>query len=313
MKHFAHYLKNYLEACVGFKFLLLPFVLVGAITVVAVRAENEGIVTSPCVGQLSGRPPEQFQNGAAAATVVLSTEAAGLAVDPWGDLFVSNASSVVAWRRFVEVSVTRMLLDAHDTIAELLCRLDGTVGIAGSPLDFAFGDLRGIAANARGDIYVAQNSVGAGVVRRRVIYRVSAADAAVTIFAGDPTRTDSSSSGDGGLATSANLVAPFGLAVHPITQDVYITQYVLYNRVTPQVNLRFQCRLHQGGCIRRIEVVNFTISTVAGQCGDPAPPLFEDYDGINATSAHLFLPTYLSIALDGSVYWIDSGKTCCTP
>ena len=99
----------------------------------------------------------------------------------------------------------------------------------------------------------------------------------IRTYAGNGT---SGFSGDGGPATSAQLSVPYGVAVHPITGDLYIAD---------TMNHRIRMVSPSG-----------TITTVAGN-GTPG----YSGDGGPATSAQLNGPTSVAIGNDASLYIAD--------
>ena len=107
------------------------------------------------------------------------------------------------------------------------------------------GDLFAVAADSSGNFYLADSYYN-------VVYKMSGST--TTVFAG--TYTVSGYSGDGGIATSATLNRPQGLALS--SKDLYIVDA-------------------GNGRIRRVDLNSNTISTVAGTgqgfyTGDTAPP-----------------------------------------
>ena len=79
---------------------------------------------------------------------------------------------------------------------------------------FPLGEVEGIAKDAAGNLYVADSG-------NDIVVRITAAGA-LTVVAGNGTQ---GYSGDGGSATSAQLNSPRGVAIHPTTGDLYISDY----------------------------------------------------------------------------------------
>ncbi len=128
-----------------------------------------------------------------------------------------------------------------------------------------------VAFDAAGNLYIAER--GANLIRR-----VDGAGI-ITVFAGNGVQ---GFSGDGGLASSASLDSPRGLAVGP-GNTLYIAD-------------THNCR------IRSVDLSTRLISTFAGTgaCGGSG-------DGGPATQAELDRPTALATGTDGALYVADTG------
>jgi len=95
-------------------------------------------------------------------------------------------------------------------------------------------------------------------------------------------------SGDGGPATSALLHFPWGVAVSPITGDLYVADT-------------------DNHCVRKIEISTGDISTFAGTCQSGA----YSGDGGPATSAELYYPRGVAVSpITGDVYVADTDNSC---
>ena len=129
----------------------------------------------------------------------------------------------------------------------------------------------GIAVDSAGNVYVADQN-------NHRIRRVSAAGT-ISTFAGTGT---GGFSGDGGMATSAQLGAPRGVAVDG-SGNVYIAD-------------------HNNHRVRRVSAAG-TISTFAGT-GTPS----RNFDTGTATSIHLHDPTDVAVDPDGNVYIMDQNN-----
>ncbi|MCL4421652.1 MAG: IPT/TIG domain-containing protein [Actinobacteria bacterium] len=151
---------------------------------------------------------------------------------------------------------------------------DGTCGYSGDGGPATSAELdqpRGLAVSSAGDLYIADTS-------NCVIREVDSAGT-ITTVAGDGT---CGYSGDGGPATSAELLGPTGLAMGPGGQ-LYIAD--------------------TSNCVIREVDSAGTITTVAGDgtCGYSG-------DGGPATSAELNDPAGLSVSSDGDVFLADTGN-----
>jgi sugar lactone lactonase YvrE len=147
-----------------------------------------------------------------------------MVVGPNGDLFVLEVgSSLPGGGSYIFPRLLRITPDG------MVARVAGT-GNSGDPqqgakaIEAPFNLPRGVAVDARGNIYVADQRGN----------RVSMIDASgvITTFAGTGT---AGNSGDGGKAAEAQLSAPRGVAVDPTDGTVYIadTGNALIRRVAP--------------------------------------------------------------------------------
>jgi sugar lactone lactonase YvrE len=102
----------------------------------------------------------------------------------------------------------------------------------------------------------------------------------LSVFAGKGT---ASHTGDGGLATAANISAPRDLAIDP-QGNVFI--------------------LEQGyNCVRRVDAVTGIITTYAGVATTTSTP--DSGDGGPATSAYLYGPRAIALDAAGNLYIVD--------
>jgi hypothetical protein len=138
----------------------------------------------------------------------------------------------------------------------------------------------GIAVDANGDVYIADRD-------NSVVHKVNVTTGIITTVAG--TFGVASSTGDGGLATSATLLSPHRLAV-----DAHGNIYIEENDDSGS-----------GSTIRMVDAVTGKISTIAGpgvtgsgangSIGYPA-------DGTAATSAWIYNPYGVTLDAQGNVY-----------
>ncbi len=133
-----------------------------------------------------------------------------------------------------------------------------------------------VVVDAAGNLYIADS------VHNR-IREVNATTGIITTVAGDG---NAGITGDGGLATSANLNFPAGLAIDG-AGNLYIADSNIH-------------------VIRRVDAVTGIITTVAGVIGNPG----YTGDGGAATSAELNTPEGIALDNNGNLYIADSLNNC---
>ena len=134
------------------------------------------------------------------------TDYGGIAVNPsTGTVYFTDPNGVCL--KAVTVATLNVVTVAGNGIY-------GNAGDGGIATEASFGMLSGVAVNTTtGDIYIADSNYN-------VIRVVNIITGIINTVAG----TGSTGySGDGGLATSANLYSPTGISVHPTTGIVYIS------------------------------------------------------------------------------------------
>ena len=187
-----------------------------------------------------------------------------VAVDASGNLFIADSSNHRVRR-----------LDAATGVITTVAG-DGTSGFSGDggPATSASLNLpRGVAVDASGNLIIAD------FLNSR-IRRVDAATGVITTVAGDGAP---GFSGEGGLATSARLYFPYGVAVDA-SGNLFIAD---------RSNHR----------VRRVDAATGIITTVAGDgtsgfSGDGGP----------ATSASLYFPSGVAVGASGNLFIADSSN-----
>jgi sugar lactone lactonase YvrE len=153
----------------------------------------------------------------------------------------------------------------------------------GGPAHLAnLGQLGGVAVDADGNQYVADISLN--------IVRKISVGGEITLFAGTPgtpCNNPVAACGDGGLATSAQLKAPIGLATDS-SGNVYIVD-------------------RDDERVRMVSAADGKISTFAGDGTTCSTPTDACGDGGNATSAQLNTPAGLAVDEHDNVYIADEG------
>ncbi len=194
------------------------------------------------------------------------------------------------WRVAIDARGDIYIPDTEDSVIREVDGLTGVVNtIAGTAGSFGYTPDGAPAINALLDspLTVAVDYAGNlffGDQVQFIVQRIDASSGILTTVAGTP--ASSGYSGDGGLATSAQLNCPWGLAVDG-TANLYIED---------------SC----SNVIRKVNASTGIISTVAGQ----GPPATYGYagDGGPATSALLDDPEGLAVDDAGNIYIADSSN-----
>ncbi len=214
----------------------------------------------------SGGPP----SGQAATEAVLQLPY-GVVVDPSGNLYISDQTTLVIYKVNAASGgdITIFAGGGSDQT--------NTNGV--SPTSVLLSLPAGLAVDSSGDIYFADSG-------QNVIREVKTTGLIYTI-AGNPS-APAGYSGDTGPATSASLSGPSGIAIDS-ANNLYIAD--ANNNVIREVNA-------QG-----------IITTVAGNsnlCSDPTSPCG---DGGQASAAQLNFPNGVGVDSSGNLYIADSGDS----
>ena len=215
-----------------------------------------------------------------------ATGVGDIAVDSAGNIFIDgSASGLTSFELTGDFSGTLFLaqvsssppgisvlrkISAAGTISTVAGNsASGLYGVGGPAIGGQFGSVQGVAADGSGNVFVADpvdNSV----------LKISAAGI-LTVVAGNGT---SKFSGDGGLATNAELAAPMAVAVDG-SGDLFIADY-------------------DNGRIRKV-TPNGMITTVAGN-GDAGYA----GDGGQALNAEIARPSGVAIDGSGNIFILDT-------
>jgi trimeric autotransporter adhesin len=219
--------------------------------------KTTGIITT-----VAGNGTRGYSGDGGLATSSTLTNPYGVAVDASGNIYIADSGS----NRIRLVTKTTGIIT---TVAG-----DGTYGYSGDgglATSATMRYLRGIAVDASGNIYIADS----GSNRIRMVTKTTGV---ITTVAGDGTY---GYSGDGGLATSATMRHPFGVAVDASGNIFFADNF----------NHR----------IRLATKITGVITTVAG---DDASGY--SGDGGLATSATLTNPYGVAVDASGNIYIADS-------
>ena len=214
------------------------------------------------------------------ATSSLLDAPTGVAVDPEGDLYITDEGN----NRVQEVAAAT---GDMSTVAGSASGAYGSSGDGGLATSALLSYPAALALDAHGDLYVSDsgnNRVQEVAATAHTQWGVAMTAGDVYTVAGSATGAGGSS-GDGGLAISARLNAPVGVALDP-EGDLYIAD---------EGNNRAQ----------EVAAATGDISTVAGSATGSGG---SSGDGGLATSALLSAPTGVALDGRGDLYIADSGN-----
>jgi sugar lactone lactonase YvrE len=212
------------------------------------------------------------------ATNALVWHPSGMALDPAGNLYISEASA-----SFVAQVGTDGIISIIAGISMQQPGFAGDGGLATNALlNFEPSFPAGLAIDSTGNLYIADTQ------NQRI--RKVASDGTISTVAGTGSPFDGFDLGDGGPATSAHLLYPVGAAVDS-AGNLYIVDSV---QTTP------------AGLVRKVSP-DGTITTVAG-CMTQITCYTSLGDGGPATSANLNNPTAIAVDSGGNLYIADTGN-----
>jgi sugar lactone lactonase YvrE len=200
-------------------------------------------------------------------TTYATTAATAIAVDASASLYASDPSNDVVYK----------VDPARNVSAVAGVGVQGLSGDGGLATSAPLGSLQTVALDAAGNVFVADS------VQHRV-RRVDAATGVITTVAGTGV---GGFSGDAGLATTAQLNAPLGVAVDG-TGNVFIADT-------------------NNDRVRRVDALTSVITTVAGTGSACIPSTAACGDAGTATSAQLTAPSAVAIDGAGNLYIADTG------
>ena len=238
------------------------FGLVGVLVLVATVVSGGIAFAAPGdISTIAGTGTAGFSGDGLAATSAKLHSPAGVAVDAAGNVFIADAAN----HRVRRVDATSGLIS---TIAGT-----GTAGIFGNGVAATSAQLNGpegVAVDAVGNVFIADTE-------NHQVRRVDTTTGLISTIAGTGT---SGYNGDGGIATSAKLFSPIGVAVDA-AGNVFIGDANNYR-------------------VRRVDATSGLISTIAG-----TGVFGYSGDGGAATSAQLSFPEGVAVDGGGNVFIAD--------
>ena len=223
-------------------------------------------------------------NGGPATSAELNNPS-GVAFDSAGDLFIADTDNDVI-REVVESSTTASAL--HVSVGDIITVAGngtaGDKGDGGSATKAELDEPTGVALDSTGDLFIADQG-------NDVIREVLKSSGVIITVAGDGT---SGYSGDGGLATKAELDEPTGVALDA-TGDIFIADE--FNEVIREVVESQSVATADGVAVGDIITVagTHTGGFTGGYSGDGGP----------ATNAELNDPTGVALDTAGDLFIAD--------
>jgi sugar lactone lactonase YvrE len=231
------------------------------------RGHGPAINTSPAllangyIETFAGNGIAGFSGDGGPATAAEFSYPSGITFDAAGNLYIADAYN----GRIRKVAATTGIVTTVAGNGTALSSGDG-----GPAINAGISSPYQVVSDPAGNLYITDSN--------NLIRRVDATTGIITTYAGNG---QAGYSGDGGLATNAELVEPLGLALDA-AGDLYFVD-------------------GENQRIRKIDAATGIISLVAGD-GDRG----YDGDGGPATSAELCQPTGVALDGDGNVYITDA-------
>ena len=214
--------------------------------------------TNGIISTVAGKEDDFGYSGdGGAATAAELFDPMALAIDATGSYFIGDFTNDVVRKVTTSTGII-------STVAGVKGQ-DGFSGDGGPATSASFSDIRGLAVDANGNLYIADSS-------NNRIRKVILSSGIVSTVAGTGVSADT---GDGGAATAATLSNPTDVAVD-VPGNVYIADSA-------------------NGKIRKITISTGIITTVAG--GGQGV-----LDNIPATSAIFTLPSGIAFDIIGNMY-----------
>jgi len=229
----------------------------------AIDSDGDGILDNT-IYTIAGTGVNNFSGDGGLATAAELNSPKGLAVDAAGDLFIADSTN----NRIRRVDATTGIITTIAGTGAFGFGGDGGLATAAE-----FRSPNGLVFDAAGNLFIADSS-------NNKIRRVDAATGIITTVAGTGA---GGFSGDGGLATAAELNLPRGLAIDA-AGNLFIAD-IFNNRV------------------RRVDAATGLITTMAGTGAGGFSG-----DGGLATAAELDFPEGLAIDAAGNLFIADSAN-----
>ena len=251
----------------------LPITLSGTVTIQAIAIAPGYLASapvsatytvtsfSPVITTVAGSGIVGFTGAGGPALYAHFGQPSGVAIDKTGNIYLSDTANNVVW--LISTTGTASVYAGNGYLGRL-----GDGGPATSAeLNYPYG----IALDSAGNLYIADTD-------NDVIREVNAATGIISTVAGTGGPGSGTSIGDGGPATSANLMTPLAVALDS-ADNLYIADYNHF-------------------AIREVSAKTGIITTVAGN----GTYTFSG-DGGLATSAGIQSPSSLAVDKNGNIYF----------
>lgn len=226
-------------------------------------------ISTGIISTVAGNGTSGYSGDGGAATSAELYGPTGVAIDAKGNIYISDFDN----QRIRKVTASTGLIN---TVAGT-----GVGGYNGDGIPATSADLNApfaILVDANDNLYIdTEDSIGSANQFSDKIRKVTASTGLISTIAGDSIQ---GFSGDGGLATSAELYLPHGIALDA-KGNLYIADASNHR-------------------IREVSASTGIINTIAG---DNLPGY--NGDGIPATSAELFYPIDVTLDANGNIYIAD--------
>jgi hypothetical protein len=233
---------------------------------------STGIITAFAGNSTTGNSPV-FGYPSVAATSAMLNNPLGLAVDASGNVFIADTSNHMV-RRVSRPSGIIFTVAGSGT--------GGSSGDGGPASSAMLSLPSGLAIDSSGNLYIAD-------LNNAKVRLINAAGLTISTYAGN---TASDCNGDGGVATSASLFFPYGVALDA-SSNLFICDR--YNNNVRVVTYSTKIISNYAGLACAGRPAGSTTASTAGSTGD----------GGAATSAYLNGPRGIAVDASGNLYIAD--------